>query len=261
MRKISVVLLSIILLSGCAVLGSLRPRETNTLEVARLGITTDIMNNELVVKDFSKKSAARLAGVKKGDVFVSIDGNTITTQKTLLSILENKEKGEHVLLIMNRNGKHVSFDIEPIMIEILPTSNKINHLLMDNHKVSVAIIVTEVKNSFRNVPNDWVDSMRTQLQTTYESGLLKGGYGNTALFSIVDRTRLRQILNEFQFSQSSFVSDKVRVKIGEMTGATHIIDISFARFQSGLGKDDVMTARLIDIETGNVLAVDQVKSH
>jgi hypothetical protein len=48
-----------------------------------------------------------------------------------------------------------------------------------------------------------------------------------------------------------------------MTGATHIVDISFGRFrdQDSLRKKDVETRRLIEIESGKVLAIDQVTSY
>jgi hypothetical protein len=261
MRKISAILLSIILLSGCATVASLRKPEGNQLELPRLGMKTDTINNELVVKDFTKTSAADLTGVKRGDIVVSIDGKAITTQKALLYVLDNKHEGEHVLLVINRNGKHITFDIEPQMIKALRTLKKIQNLLLEDQKVSIAIIVSEVKNSFKNVPPDWSDSMRNQLQSTYEGGLLKFADESGLPLSVVDRSRLKQILGEFQFSQSGFVSDKVRAKIGEMTGATHIVDISFSRFPSGFGKDDILNARLIEIETGKILAVDQIKGH
>ena len=133
--------------------------------------------------------------------------------------------------------------------------------MAENNKVTVAVIVGEVKNTFSNVPNDWIDAVRNNLQSEHERGLITA-FGKNDKFSVVDRSRLKQILDEFQFSQTGFVSDKLRVKIGEMTGATHLLDISFSRFQSSSYiKDDIVSVRLIEIQSGKVLAVDRTTTH
>lgn len=125
----------------------------------------------------------------------------------------------------------------------------------------MAVIVSEVKNSFPNVHGDWADSIRNNLQSQYEGGLLSG-FGKNENFSIVDRSRLKQILDEFKFSYSGFVSDQLRAKIGEMTGATHLLDISLGRFQnSDYSHEDVLNVRLVEIESGKVLAVDRIITH
>ena len=177
-------------------------------------------------------------------------------------MIDNKNPGDHVLLVINRNGQQINFDIETRMMKVPPTVIIMRKLLYGNNKVVIAIIVSEVKNSFPNVPMDWADSVRNNLQSKYESNLLSD-FGQIENFSVVDRSRLKQILDEFQFSQSGFVSDKLRVKIGEMTGATHIFDISFSRFRGRHPneKDDTLNARLIEIESGKVLAVDQIITH
>jgi hypothetical protein len=262
MRKISIIILVIILFAGCADLQSKPESENNFVAVARLGISSENINNALVVKSTIKGFSAELAGIKRGDIIISADEKIITSENALISLMNNKQPGDHVLLVINRNGKQVKFDIELKPIKGPRTVLKIRNLVLENKKVAMAIIVSDVKNSFPNVPNDWADSIRIQWQSIYEN-LLITGFETKENFSIVDRSRLKQILDEFQFNQSGFVSDKLRTKIGEMTGATHILDISFSRFRSsdGKGKDDIINARLIEIESGKVLAVDQIKSH
>jgi hypothetical protein len=260
MRRISIIVLCIIIFSSCSGLRSQQEPEGNYVKVARLGMTSETINNERIVKYLEDGFPAELAGVKRGDIFISVGGRTITTNKEFITLLNNKQPGDHVLLVINRNGKQIKFDIEPKMVKGLRTVLKIQNLVSENKKVILAIIVSEVKNSFPNVPKDWADSMRINLQSSYESRLM------TALetkenFSIVDRSRLKQILDELQFSQSGFVSDKLRAKIGEMTGATHILDLSYARFKSNFGMDETVNARLIEIESGKVLAVDQLMTH
>lgn len=263
MRRISILILCVILFSGCAGLRTQRESEEpegNFVEWASLGVNPVGIKNEVVVAP-RKGFPAELAGVKLGDIIVSVDGKIITTIKAFNSLMENKQRGDHVLLVINRNGQQIKFDIEPRMIKVRPTEIKISKLLDENKKVTIAVVVSEVKNSYQNVPKDWSDSIRNNLQSDHESGLLSG-FGEDEKFSVVDRSRLKQILDEFQFNQLGFVSDKLRAKIGEMTGATHILDISFSRFQGRFnGKDDILYARLLEIESGKVLAVDQITTH
>jgi len=263
MRRISILISCIILLSGCAELQTQRPPEGNFVQVARIGTNTVDINNKVVVKALGKDFPAEISGVKPGDIIVSADGKTITTTMELLSLMDNKRVGDRVLLVIDRNGQQINFNIEPKMIKSAPTLLMIRKLLLyENNKVAIAIIVSEVKNSFPNVSMDWADSMRNNLQSRQES-LLLSSFGPNQNFSLVDRSRLKQILDEFQFSQAGFVPDKLRAKIGEMTGATHIVDISFSRFQGRTPreKDDVLNDRLIAIESGKVLAVDQITTH
>jgi membrane-associated protease RseP (regulator of RpoE activity) len=260
MRRIAIPILCIILLSGCVGLRTQREPEGNYVELARLGMYAEDSNNELVVTTLQKDFPAELAGVKRGDIIVTIDGKKVTSMKALLNVLDSKRLGDRVSLAINRNGQINTFDIEPRMIKMRPTQLKIQRLVYEGKKVTVAVIVSEVKNSYLNVPKDWADSIRNNLQSDHEGGLLSA-FGKNENFSIVDRSRLKQILDEYQFNQLGFVSDKLRAKIGEMTGATHILDISFSRFQSQYNdSDDILNARLIEIESGKVLAVDQIKT-
>lgn len=260
MRRISIIL-AIILLFGCAGLRSRQEPEGNFIKVVRLGIITETINNELVVKSLREGFPAELAGVKRGDIIVSIDGKIFTTYKEFISLMNNKQPGDHVLLAINRNSKQVKFDIEPRVLKERPTLLKLQNLLLENNKVTVAVIVTEVKNSFPNVPRDWAASLQNNLQSTQEMILLSS-FGKNEKFSVVDRSRLKQILDEFQFGQTGFVSDKLRAKIGELTGSTHLLDISFSRFGGrSYEKDDILNIRLIEIESGKVMAVDQIMTH
>ena len=261
MRRISLLVLCFVLLSGCAGFKTVQEPEGNFVEYAELGISAKDQDNSVIVNKLSRDFPAELAGVKPDDIIVSVDGKIIKSRKELWDVMVNKRPGEKDSLVINRNGIRITFEIEPRMTKYRPSGIKTIGLLLDNKKMSLAVIVSEVKNSFPSVPKDWENSIRNDIQS-YHEGLFLSAYGTSENFSIVDRARLKQILDEFQFSQVGFVSDKLRAKIGEMTGATHILDISFSRYQ---GRDrsyeDVTNARLIEIESGKVLAVDQITTH
>ena len=266
MRRISVIVLGIILLSGCAGLETKQESQVNHINFPLIycGMHTETIDNKVTVMSLNKGGPASSAGVKPGDIWVSTSfkGERITSKDDYQLLPTKMKLGDHVLLVMDRNGNQIDFNIEPEWIKILPTTFKIYNLLVEKKEVTIAVIVSEVKNSFRNVSSDWADSIRNNLQSGRESKLLSV-FESWNNFSMVDRSRLKHILDEFQFSQSGFISDKLRAKIGEMTGATHILDVSFSRFRSsdGKGVDDLLNARLIEIETGKILAVDQITTH
>ena len=72
-----------------------------------------------------------------------------------------------------------------------------------------------------------------------------------------------QILREFAFDLTGLVSDKLRAKIGEVSGATYILNINVAYWKGFI--DSLVTIQrttnrsLIEIESGNILAVDYVR--
>lgn len=77
MRKISILILYLIVISGCAGLRTQQEPEGNYVEVAKLGVNFEDNNNELVVNALQKNFPAEFAGVKRGDVLVSIDSGAV----------------------------------------------------------------------------------------------------------------------------------------------------------------------------------------
>jgi uncharacterized protein (UPF0262 family) len=258
MRRIFIIIFGIILLFGCSTIGGMREKTGNFVKVVDLNLGISWENSKVVKLD--KESPAERAGVKIGDIFVSssFKGEKITSQKEYDSLIFKMQLGDHILYVMDRDGKQIKFKITPneSKVKMLPTQLKIASLLiLENKTVNLAVIVSQVKNTYGVASHDWYDAMRGSLQSQCEEVMI-GDFGNHKNFSVVDRSRLKQILDEFRFSSSGFVSDKLRTKIGEMTGATHIEEISFTRYKTSLGSEDRSTNRLIDIESGKVLAVD-----
>ncbi|HYA88836.1 MAG TPA: PDZ domain-containing protein [Nitrospirota bacterium] len=256
MRKISTLILYLGLLVGCA--GGQTHPETNDVEVMRIGLRSENINNKMVVKEVMKGFPAERAGIKRGDVVFSINGKKFKNDLEILSLMNNMQRSDHVLLVINRNGKQINFDVERKVVKVRQRGIPILKILAKNNKVSLAIVIGRVNNTFPNTPADWADSIRNTLQSEEESFYL-AAFENNENFSIVDRMQLIQILYEYQFDQVGFISDELRMKIGEMTGATHILDISYARVRGRSNSyKDVMNARLIEIKSGTVLADDEM---
>lgn len=251
----------LLFLFGCATTPIITKKKDNWLEVSRIGVASKQNDNgDIVIIDLAPNGPAEKSGIKKGDVILTLDGKKLIKDSEFVTVMNNKNKGDHVLIEIKRNEQILSYDIKPTIIKIPPTVFKIGELLDNEKKVSLVIVVSEVKNSMPQNSNDqiksWEDSVRNNWQSKIE-GVFINMFGNDKNFSIIDRSRLKNILDEFQFNLTGFVSDKLRAKIGEMTGATHLIDINISRFSSGYsGFIDITNVRLIEIETGKVLAVD-----
>ena len=65
-----------------------------------------------------------------------------------------------------------------------------------------------------------------------------------------DRSAVDRTIGEMRLSSSGFFSEDTRAKFGKSIGATHLLFVNYMRFP----EKDVETRRLIDVETGRVLA-------
>jgi len=63
----------------------------------------------LVITGFDQKSAAKAAGLKKGDVITAVDGERVHTGASLQKYLEE----EQIVLTVLRNGKETTFRVRP----------------------------------------------------------------------------------------------------------------------------------------------------
>lgn len=78
-------------------------------------------------------------------------------------------------------------------------------------------------------------------------------------FSLVERARLEDILDEQARGQKGIMAPENLAKAMKLSGATHMLIVNGQRSQSGLFKTDYYTARLVDLETGRVLTVDEME--
>jgi membrane-associated protease RseP (regulator of RpoE activity) len=265
MRKRTELLIFFILACGCLSPGLVSSEEegqtNNFVEQRKAGMILQVVDNKIVVKGVVPNSPAEKAGVIPGGVILTVDGLALKSLGEIVDHIGAKRKGEHVVIVVERNGEKHTYDFEPVMIKVRRTLAAIQSLLSDNKKVVLAVVVSDVRTTFdmkKDVYDSWVEGVRNNEQTGMESFYLQSlGTGTT--FSIVDRSRTKAILEEFKLGQTGLVSDTLRAKIGEMTGATHLLDVTFSRFKIDEGYDDVLNARLIDINTGAVLAVDQIR--
>lgn len=143
-----------------------------------------------------------------------------------------------------------------------PVEQEVKRLLTSRDRVSLAIIVTADSvysaQAFKNGGGDieqWRQGMRATNTGGAEARFLQL-FGADKHFQIVDRSTLDKITDEWFLSAQSNVSDETRLKIGSLTGATHLFVVRISRSNGSKPGDitDTVVSHLIDAETGQVLA-------
>lgn len=241
--------------------GEEKKQTNNFVERQRFGAGLQMTDGKVIIRTVAPNLPAEKAGLLPGDVVLTVDNKPFASASMLFDYIGRKKKDTKLSFSIQRDGKTHTIEIETVTVKMRPTLVKLYSLLLENQKVALAIVVSDVKSTYdmkKEVAESWAAGIRNGEQTSLENFYLKNS-GSHPGFSIVDRTRTQALLDEFKMGQTGLVSEKVRLKIGEMTGATHLLDATFSRFKSGKGHEDVHNVRLIDIQSGTVLAVDQMR--
>jgi hypothetical protein len=128
----------------------------------------------------------------------------------------------------------------------------INKLLRSGERVALIIIGGQFYN--KGQPDAaWKSSEQNRAEGFYLKLC-----GNNTRCSVVNRNALQSHISEMVLSGSGLTSDATRVKIGELTGATHLILIEGNLIYRGPGYSEWTTYwKLIDIKSGNLLTIDK----
>jgi len=70
-----------------------------------LGITLEERDGTCRIRSLNPKGAGEMAGLKKGDVLVDIDGQTVNRTADLHLALWDKKPGDHVRVHVQRKGR------------------------------------------------------------------------------------------------------------------------------------------------------------
>jgi hypothetical protein len=100
-------------------------------------------------------------------------------------------------------------------------------------------------------PRYWRHARKTQDQAFIE-GLYLDYMSDIKNFHIVDRMTTDKVLQEMKFSLSGALSESVRVKIGDMTGANYLVLFEDTYYPGDQSFN--MSIRLVSLQSGEVLA-------
>lgn len=130
---------------------------------------------------------------------------------------------------------------------------KISTFLDQGQQVNLLILNGKVTNAFP-VSNDWYEGWKTSALNSTSSRMLRK-FSENKNFRLVDRASIDSILREIKFQSTGAISPDSSKEIGKLSGATHFLVIEMNRFQEKAGFIDLISQKLIDVETGDVIAI------
>jgi hypothetical protein len=135
----------------------------------------------------------------------------------------------------------------PTMARVPNSVPILDELLLKGTKVTVIVVA-------KGDPDGW-ETLLAECE-----GIFLQVFGARNNFTIVDRIKVTNILNEHALGQTGLMAEDSLSRIGKMTGATHLYHISASVAHNGPFKTVYFSGRLIDIQTGNVLSVDKMEN-
>jgi membrane-associated protease RseP (regulator of RpoE activity) len=267
--RLSRIWLVILLLEGCA---SSSVQQTPSIpqthdkygfiKRATFGIELKTLpNGESEIWFIYKEGPADKAGIKVGDVLESIDGRDIRQKCDYLDFLSGDGAKQIVTVGLMRNGETVSVNVSPNIAETAQDYFQIRRLLWQEKTVRLAIMCGEINNLPLEEPlalEQWKRGTRSSILAEYETVSLDY-FRSEKNFVLVDRSRISEVANELSLQSSGLVSQAFVSKLGELLGATHLWVIDVTRYRIDGKLEDSFSRRLIEVETGRVIAVVRLK--
>ncbi len=145
-----------------------------------------------------------------------------------------------------------------------PIDNKLYYMSY-NQNVCIAVITGKINidNNFETYDGfqEFIDSTSTELISEYEDHLITmSRYFQNHTFSLVDRSEINMVLDEFEPNKLVFLPEELREKFAAETAATHILMVNFFRsYDDHSHAIDVTERQLINVATGAVEAIDYLK--
>jgi membrane-associated protease RseP (regulator of RpoE activity) len=211
-------------------------------------------------------SPAEKAKIRRGDVIVSYGGAALAAADRRQALLRDIRAlaGQKLPVELKRGDETVSAALAPAVRDFYPQDELFAALsdeIVTGRRVSVAVVVTDVNHTkpefFDDAPalEAWRSAMRGQLANSFEGLLLNKTLLRCGNYSVADRDKTDQVLKELGFHMTGAVSPETTKEVGKLAGASHLLFVSFTRFQqpSGAYEDD-SSVRLVAVETDSVLA-------
>ena len=240
----------------------------NSYADSKLGFFID--GKTMAIKKFhdisgkKRNSPAKKSGLKIGDIIKEVNGAEVMNLSDFNSVMKAIPPNTIVPVKIERKSTEKIYKVKTVK-NFTPEVNFVLDSLAKGERISLAVIIGNVSNAIILPSNvnlgEWRKGIVSQLEYGVESVYIqcRNVYNN---FSLVDRNRIRKILDELDFQTTDYVSDATRIRIGELTGATHLLIVEFNRFpRTYSGYMDIISKKLIDIKTGEVLTSVSINQH
>lgn len=209
------------------------------------------------------ESPAQRAGILAGDVIVSVNGRKVSEWD--LRRIMNTNIGETVFFKVSRGGRLREIPVTPSETLVRPSVKMLLDILNGRAtRVALAVVVTAVEDNCVSSPARgggsltlWSAAAKERIARNMKD-VVQSSVGKDPNFSLVERSRIERVMNQYRLNMQGPVSEHEMKKVGKMVGATYLLLVADAAFQ---GNDsvcrDAVTARLVNLENGTVIAVDK----
>jgi hypothetical protein len=206
---------------------------------------------------------AMKAGLLIGDKIERVNDQQAPSCPELLeTILDSPNKS--LILQINRDASAKPVPLLLGEYKVKGSRNYVRELIklvFCNQKINLVLLVTNVENNYTLPPGmdaeKWAMSKRIHIQNDWAQGLLEV-FSKAPNFHLVEREAVADIFKELKFQISGAISPDTAKRLGQMYGASHLLLVEFARFpDTDNNFKDLFSSRLIEVETGRVLSVDQ----
>jgi hypothetical protein len=139
---------------------------------------------------------------------------------------------------------------------------EIRELLVAGEDVALCINITEPSISCGLSPDaiqNWQKAITDEVGNFYEN-VVFSYYNKFENFTLVDRNNLTNVLKEHQLSQLELTNKETRIQVGKLVGINYLVKIGYNRYCSLPRMNDITTIKLIEIETGKIMAVDTIEN-
>jgi membrane-associated protease RseP (regulator of RpoE activity) len=258
----SVLFTCLALCAGCASAPASKEQKTytsrdNWIPVYSAGITKIYSTSDvLFIESIDPDSPAQTAGIQIGDLIAAVNGKKLSEKEFYQ--LNRANRGENIAITINRGGQNMEFDLKPVKrMKWPPSADKLSELLQDGQKISLAVFVADVKSDGKDDSKAWEEAQRKQWHEFINNHILKE-FGKYKNFTVVNSALMYNTLDRHKFNMAGDISEDARNVISKMTGATHLLIATLSRIVDDNNTQvEIASARLIDIQTGKDLALDQ----
>lgn len=246
-----------ILVSGCSTVPQ-SVKDPVVGECGAVGLRTKVLDNKLIITRVIPNSSAEKSRLQPGDALLECNGKKMDSLPNRLAFFREVKTspGKVLNLVIDRHGEVVSAKTTVEKVSVRSGDRllfKLDDELVGSPKVALAVIVDQVSYvGYPTVDATEVASAKITVGTFYENMFLSV-FGDRENFVLVDRNKSQALLEELRFQESGVVANELVRNIGNITGATHILFVNWSRYNNG---KDITQARLINVESGAVLATD-----
>lgn len=218
--------------------------------------------NEIEIYEVYSGTPADNAKIEPGDIIVEINDIAIKNKGQLFDIYDSMYPNDTVALKINRKGQELVRNIKLSVYNYPNDFYVLMELIYKDNSVRLGVLPGDIQIMHpveASLLAEWKKSVGIQLIGLAESTYINI-FRKQKNFTIIDRHQTDKVLNEMQFQHSNLVSEEYRKKIGKLLGATHIVTVNLTRsISSGPRYEDVITRRLIEVESGKILAAFTIK--